>query len=71
MSAADPTRQEMLTAVNAAIYAILTGGYKSLSASERSLTKLGISELRDIRRELVRELRSTENTVSLGDVSGS
>lgn len=54
---ATPTTQEMLDAVRTAIHAILTGGaVQSYSISGRNIQKYSLKELRDLEKELKREI---------------
>ena len=52
MSASDPTNAELLVAVRAAIYAMMTGGaVVSYSIGGRSLQRCSLAELRQMERE--------------------
>ena len=66
MSAENPTASELLVAVNAAIYAIVSGK-QSYQVGEASFTFADLGKLREMRKELMRSART--GSVRLGDIS--
>ncbi len=71
MSASDPTAAELLTAVNAAIYELVTGKVKQKQIGERSYTYYDLPALRQLREDLRVEAQTTTGTVRVADVSRS
>ena len=71
MSSEDPTAAELLTAVNAAILALLTRRVKSYSIAGTSYTYHDVGELRTLRAELRKETRTAGSTIRVADVSGT
>jgi len=68
---ADVTAAELLTAVNTAILELIQGKTKAITAHDgRSFTFNDLPELRTMRTELQKEVRSGSSTVRLGDISG-
>jgi hypothetical protein len=68
---ADVTAAEMLTAVNTAILELIQGKAKAITAHDgRSFTYNDLTELRAMRTELQKEVRSGSSMVRLGDISG-
>ena len=58
-----PTTQEMLDAVNAAIYARLTGGaVASYTISGRNIQYIPLSELKEMKKELQAQLASEKGS---------
>ena len=70
MSAEDPTVAEMLTAVNAAIYALIIKKVASYTINGRSYVYRDLDELRLMRSELLKENRSASSMMRLADISG-
>ena len=71
MSVEDPTASELLTAVNAAILALVTNKAKSISVGERTFVYNDLNELRQMRKQLRTECGSTSGTIRLADISGT
>lgn len=69
MSAENPTATELLIAVNVAILDLIAGNVKSISINDRSFTYQNLDELRDMRKQLQREVHDPSSTIRLGDVS--
>jgi len=71
MSASDPTVAELLIAVNAAIYALVTGKAKVITINGRTYQYNNLDELRAMRAELKKEARITSGSIRLADISGT
>lgn len=67
MSEAEPTIMEMLTAVNAAIYALLTRRIESYTVGGISYKYHDLDKLRAWRKELLAESRTSGSLVRLAD----
>lgn len=68
----DPTAAELLTAVNAAIYALVISGFKSTTVNNSTYTRQDLGELRQMRTELQEQVNASSNNagkVRLGDFS--
>jgi len=66
------TAAELLDAVNTAILELVQGKAKSITAHDgRSFTYNDLPELRQMRQDLLREVRSTGAMIRPGDVSRS
>ena len=68
----DPTAAELLVAVNAAIYALVSSRFKSTTVNDRTYTRQDLPALREMREELQTEVNATANNagkVRLGDFS--
>ena len=71
MTAEDPTVAEMLTKVNAAIYAILTRAIESYTVHGITYTYSNLDQLRLMRNELKKEVNgTTRRRIMLADVRG-
>ncbi len=72
MSIADPTPQELLTAVNAEILALVSGRVQETEVNHRKFKHLNLAELKELRTELEHQV-SRENTqmIAIADISGS
>lgn len=73
MSTADPTAAELLTAVNAAILALVSAKFKSTTVNDRTYTRQDLPALREMRAELQTEVNATTTAEAdnrLGDISG-
>lgn len=57
---------ELLSQVNAAITAILVGG-QSYKIGSRTLTRANLTELKNLREELMAQAASDEDSVLMGD----
>ncbi|UCE67560.1 MAG: hypothetical protein JSU85_05985 [Candidatus Zixiibacteriota bacterium] len=71
MSEADPTAAELLTAVNAAILALVSGTVLSQTIGNRTYTKNDLDSLRQMRTELRRETTSRSGSMRVADVTGT
>jgi len=71
MSASDPTVAELLTAVNAAIYALVIGKAKIITIGGRTYHYNNLDELRAMRTELKKEARIISGSIRLADISGT
>ena len=71
MSESDPTVAELLTAVNAAIYDLLTKKYAVTTVNGRTYTRQDLGKLRELRKELKIEARTRTGSIRLGDISGT
>ncbi len=69
MSAEAPTASELLTAVNAAILALITKKIESYTIVDVTYHYNDLDKLRAMRKELQKECRTTSNTIRLADVS--
>jgi len=71
MSTEDPTAAELLTAVNAAILDIVAKKFSSTTVNGQTYTRQDLGQLREMRKELKKEVRSGSNSsVRLADISG-
>jgi len=70
MSAEDPTTAELLRAVNAAIYSLVTDGASQVSINGRAYTANDLGQLMQLKKELTKLNRSASSMVRLGDISG-
>lgn len=71
MSASDPTVAELLTAVNAAIYDLVTKKYKQTTVNNKVYTRQDLQALRQMRNDLKMEARSRTSSIRLVDISGT
>jgi len=69
MSVSDPTAAELLTAVNAAILALVTNKIKAYTINGVSYQYHQLPELKEMRKQLQLECRTAGNTIRLADVS--
>ena len=67
MSAEDPTPTELLTAVNAAIYALVTKRLSNFTVDGVTYYRQDLAKLRQMRSELMIEVRPASGSVRLGD----
>ena len=66
----DPTDAEMLTAVNAAIYALVISKFKSTTVNDRTYTRQDLGSLREMKKALEDVVNISANTagaIRLGD----
>ena len=72
MSAEDPTLAELLTAVNAAIYNLLTNKISSYDLNGISYTYHNLDDLKKLRAELKKEAAAgSGSSIRLADISGA
>ncbi len=68
----DPTAAELLIAVNAAIYALVSSKFKTTTVNDRTYTRQDLPALREMRTELRAEVNAAANNsqkIRLGDFS--
>ena len=70
MSAENPTVAELLTAVNAAIYALVTRKVSSYTVDGVTYNYHDLKALRELRKELREQSRTSSGSIRLADISG-